>query len=141
MVKNNMASLIDARCGATSLSLDEDVASRCGGYGGAIGGVLLGIVVVIAVMTVRNLPLWAKITIATAALILVPVLLWFVGGFVARRENQTMKVETRARMHSGMSRAEAFRSVQNLQNSRRSANAVLGAGAMVAGSLASDALG
>lgn len=140
-----MASLIDPRCGAQPYSLSEDVAARCGSYGGALGGLVVGIVVAVFVLTwlpsgpSHGLPLWAKITIAVAALVCAPALLWLLGGFVGRREQQTAQVELTARRASGMTTAEALKSVQDLQNSQRGANAMLGAGAMVASSIASRA--
>ena len=132
-----MASLIDPKCGAQSYSIDEATASRCGGYAGGIGGLLLGVTVAV-VLAVALKPVWAKIVGAVAAVLILPLLLWWIGSFVGRRTQQTANVEIDARIKSGMSRSEAIRSVQDLQNSQRSANAVLGAGAMVASSFVSD---
>lgn len=113
------------------------MAAKCGGYSGGIGGVLLGVVIAVVLVVMLKVPTWAKVISAVAALIVAPLLLWWIGSFVGRRTQQTARVEIDARIKSGMSEAEAINSVQNLQNSQREANAVLGAGAMVASSLAS----
>ena len=137
-----MSQLIDPRCGQQPyLMEDASVASRCGGYNGVLSGLLVGAivaVVVLAVPTIRIALGW-KIGIAVAAVLVVPLLFWLAGGFIDRRAQQTAQIAIRAREKSGMSRAQAIESIQNLRNSQRSANATFTAGAMVASSLASNA--
>ena len=63
------------------------------------------------------------------------VLSGVIGACLGRRAQQVASAELAAREARGMSKADAYSSVQSLENSKRSANATWQAGALVAGAL------
>ena len=133
-----MASLIDPACGMEAYTQTEGVAARCGGYSGVLAGALLGIAGAVALsMALTALPLAARIALAVLVVLLSAGLAYVLGGFLGRRALQIGQAELRAREAQGMTKQEALSSVQNLENSRRNANATLQAGSLLAGALIS----